>query len=362
MKKTQLLLLGCYTTLLSLFSYSIVAQQRVIVLEQKDGTNFRVFDDLAVAFDSLLPNDNMYIPSGVYSLATPTIVDSNVSIYGAGYRLDSSSVTGITNLSGSSLNIDANLVSISGIRFNNITVKKNSSEFMVNSCSFSRAYLDSNVRGTISNSYTLGLWSTQAYSNRGNYPAYKVAVMVHNNIIRSFKPLYQRTYNTCEHLDGVIFKYNVFLGTQFAEDSKNLLFENNIFPISASVVSSYDNSVIPPLLISSNLQVIVGARNTNLIFRNNSFNTSNNLLLADQPDINGHSGNQGKVTFYGGAYPNAYSENFDFRVQSGPNFVGPYANGFNPLPLNPHFRSININSQTDSIGRLKVNIKVIAQP
>ena len=276
--------------------------------------------------------DAIYLPGGAIAGSASLTIKNKVSIYGAGYRVDSSAVTQPTYLysdiifalgsEGSFLTGVSDAGSGISLRANNVTISR---------CIF----------------YTLGITAFGCLiEDNIIYDVLMGDGSIKSNMIRKnilYGGLIQNT-------QGWTFKNNIFIvanKSYLAYGLTNCSFYNNIF---------YNDNVFNPLFFTGG----AGLNISNNLFTTNAGYVGNKVQVIDSIFINYTKskwdlfqnfklqtrciglkyGNDGTdVGIYGTANPFKYSG----------------------LPINPHYQAINIPVSTDANGKLNVNITVAAQ-
>lgn len=357
---------------------SIVASfaQQTIVVEQPNGSNTRVFQDIDSAFLALTPNDRVYLPEGSFTLHGDAriINQSGVSIYGTGHKIDSTN-TNRTDISGY-IYIMANNITLEGIRFNDyLKVGINDTNFVAN-----------NINDlTINRCFIYGY--PPGGSNNSNPSILCANIPVNINILESIIAGDIKSYTTSRakvfcsrsvlfgQIDGLeksVFINNIFLFKGYhgygysqynpVEKTNESLFTNNIFKsrnyfiyVSSQVSSSISyNNIFKNNhfgdTITSNFSNPIFSLGTNSFFNNTEF------------DLEFLGGN----LFTGSIHINNI-DTFDFHIpliyglSDKGIFTDDYEGNKNSRPSNPQIVIDTIGSSTNDFGVLNVKIRAVTK-
>lgn len=338
-----------FTLFIAAMFISVVAfaQQNVAVLHSSGEVNaFMGHKSLITALDSAQSGDTIYLSGGIF--ATPSEITKGVAVIGAGFYPDSTLATSKTILggnikvSGTADNFYLEGVEITGDltlassadTINNVTLIRNKINGKFGGGANGRRINACNVIGCV-------LVSGFAMNYCDN-------TFVTNNIIAS--KLYMSNYNTISN--------NIFLSALGLEPNpgiadfdyntvRNNIFLNKIVTYSSSLVhyNLYENnmtiSATPAYGSGANITATKweGVSKDDIFVSQDStiYNYGDNYHLKKPSTWIGTDGSE--IGIYGGAFP--------------------WKEG--AIPSNPHIRSNKTASQTDSQGKLQLDIEVVAQ-
>lgn len=319
--------------------------QSIITIQRGNTTIFATTLDSAII--KAQNGDYIYLPGGLIATSSSALtINKNLKIFGAGYHPDSSSATGITQITPIvyfTTGADSSL--LTGVYLNQaIGFLSSLSNITITRCSFTT--LDQN-NSSISNIFI------SENIIRGNVNG---GVNSNSNIVFQKNIVY----------DGVIFKNysvlnNIFLRQNqfgsFINSSSNNVFENNVF---INPASSFNGGGNINNTFNNNLFVLDSAT---LYSMNTSGTNSNNIF------------NQNPSNIFVNLIPNAqWTSAQNFHLKPGSAGIGkgkdgtdigvygtslPFKEG--GIPLNPHIRSAVIAGTTNSAGKLSISINVAAQ-
>jgi hypothetical protein len=338
-----------------LFAASLVLnaiKAQVFIIERGSNTSL-AFNNIKSAVDALEDNDRLYLPPGEISLSGYTwhgyegnenqsntlLVNKNVSIYGAGCADGASS----TIIKDGFLIIgkDANGSFVTGIRFNsNVQLKLHHvSNIMVSRCKIDN-YLELYDSGNNNLISECEIGSTSANHTYGE--EYMSATFS--------KCIFHRAGSQYFRFANV---YNsLFIGNPY------FAWENSSFLNNVIVLSQSDNIADTYTINSKNCtysyNLWVGAKIRDIPDNNNTFS----LNITEEPYSNVFvdpaNGDYHLKTECQGK--NAASDGRDMGIFG---TVNPFKES--RLPLNPHFSLKVVSPETDTAGKLPVNIKIEAQ-
>lgn len=335
MKLKNLLTILCLTVITI---GSVFAQKRFILENKGVLTNTRIFDNLDSAVAAIQTDDILYIPGGNFGLpSSGMIIDKNgVDIIGAGHHPDSTTATERTYLTGD-ITVNADYVSISGIYLSgNIFVDGVASNPMITGFALKNSNVNSILLrdnasspetelSSISNNIirgSVGGGFTSSTSINHNIMEFRVSEFNGSGVYFSYNIfLYVSSYNKlCNDVDGATFTRNIFRGGN-----------GNIFTNNSNNNTLNDCSMSTANPIS---YVLIGT------------NVFNNISLIP--------------TFVGGSLPSTFDYAFDFHHSGGD--VGIYGgSGFSFKPRNPHIKTANISTKTNTNGGLQIYFEVEAK-
>jgi hypothetical protein len=349
MKKIAILLLSYFVTYLQ-------AQQITVALHHNGtATMFYGNNAFSNANNTAVNGDTIYLPGNSYY--SGVTVTAQLVIIGAGIHPDSTTATGYTNIT-SDISFQAgsdgsvlegiytgnNIYIGSNTRVNNVTVRR---------CYFSSLYFQSSFD------------TTHTCKNE----------IIEQNVINGGL--------LCNNSDYLIIRNN-FIQGQISGISQNALIENNIFyyqPIShygAYTIYNISGSVIRNNIFilpatgpyQSNNYYITGGSNNNVmnnifpvtsveysgdIYTNNYEGIgTDTIFVNDTVQYSSYAFNQNYHLIHPLAYPGYFNEGVG--VYGG---TVPMKDGL--LPTNPHIIQQTIAPNTDTNGKLNINIKVDAQ-
>ncbi|MDD5570154.1 MAG: hypothetical protein PHD97_03260 [Bacteroidales bacterium] len=325
--------------------------QRLIALEH--GTQITLYSRLDTTLVHAQNGDIIYIPGGTFDITGNISITKKLRIYGVGHYPDSTTATNPTILTGGSLYIKtgADSGSISGIYFTgNVYFGSTSVNQVVNNYTISRCCI----------SYLQLAYNASSTNTAQN-------IVISENVIRGETyggniqtSLFEKNiFNSCiNYINGATIKNNIFpasgtssyvFQTAYGCVMENNIFKNTsagyIFPGSTSGNSYYNNLFVVSITFPYNGCTGVGnitGVNTDSIFVNQTgvtFNYSHNYHLK--------STSAGK---------NAGTDGTDIGIYG---TSAPYKEG--AVPENPHIQYKSIAPQTNSNGKLNINIKTRAQ-
>lgn len=326
--------------------FSVTYGQKVVALNSSGSTTmFQGVNPLIDAFAAALPGDTIYLPGG--NLNAPASFNKAITLIGAGYHPDSSSVTLKTTISGTiQLTVDASSSRFEGMEFFGVVQMDNNAT--CSNITFSRCKMNSSVNFPGDSYATLNAFSECVFIGVPNIP----------NLVSS-------VFNNC------IFQSRV-------QNSKNNAFKNSVFLYNASSIASplfysgQNNDVVNNVFITSGIYVTSSnyacPGNT---YYNNLFVTSSPFYGADATIISSYTGvNQNDIFVNQSGYIFDFSHDYALQDASlypayNTSEVGLFG-GLMPwklgaMPLNPHFQSKSISGQTDNNGQLQIEITVESQ-
>lgn len=333
-----------FLSLLALLSFSVIWSQHVFTLDGGSGT--RVYTSIDSAMKYAVDGDYLYLPGTIINIPPGLMVKKRMNIIGAGHYPDSSVATGITVISGSvHFWSTASGSMIQGVFINGnifLGVDPASSaakNILVSRCNLVSIYLS--YEGTTNYGAENIIIKDNVF--RGDFFLAKVPnVLIENNFIEG----------TVVYGNGqVVVKNNIFLRRtgNAVSTSSSIRFENNIFMASGG---------------------FFGGTNSNHQFYNNIFKEAD--VIGPSPT---HQNNKFDVTnlFVNQSGPEfIYAHNYHLTADSPAKNAGydgkdcgvfgganPYKEG--ALPVNPHIRSKTLPSQTDTQGKINVQVTVSAQ-
>jgi len=347
------------SVIVCLFSFSIL-QAQVFVIERGTNTSL-TFDNLKAAVDALQDNDQLYIPPGVHSLAgykwtgyddtqnysDILVVNKKVSIYGAGYNegANSTVIDGGTFVIGK----DADGSLITGIWFRHGFQLDNVSNCIVNRCKIDNNY-SFGLTGTGNNSIVSECDINYIVTGGSSYTNPNIG----SGLVATFDKCIFRSYSSSLNLNTATIYNSVFLSTnayalQFISTSS--LF-NNIFIISTTVTNQALSAFGSNNTFSHNLWI--GGYPSPTASDNNTFSNeiqrepyANVFVDPDNSDYHLKDGCSGKNAGSDGTDVGIYGTAFPFKESKTPSI--------------PYFKLKVISPETDSNGKLPVNIQVEAQ-
>lgn len=326
--------------------FSTINAQKTVALHSASVTIYSGVNPFIDAYNASQNGDTIYLPGGAF--ASPTLINKQLYIYGAGYHPDSTQATNPTLITGNfNIGENADNLMMEGVQFaNTIIVGYNvSASFM----SFKRCRLNSgmNFSGTGNTNISLNNAFVECIIIGDLHLINLSNSTVSNSILQN------RTLDSKSN----VFKNNVYLYTATPGDGVFHRpyyneFSNNIFNISNGTYLIYD------------------ANDGNLYF--------NNLYVATSPNYGANaitSGNYTNVTassIFVNQSGTTFNYAHDYHLQNPTTYLGneasqvgiyggafPYKAG--AVPINPHIGSKIIAPQTTPNGELQINIRVNAQ-
>lgn len=356
MKKIATLVLISLMVLLN----NLAIAQKLIALQSGDKATF--YTDLDTALYYAKNGDDIYLPGGYIKANSTTFkIDKAVNIIGVGYNLYANPATENTIIQSQTIQIMpyVNGGSLSGICAKNgqLQIDNNVSNFNVNRCLFNVLSMGvSNVGISPSN---ISIIETVVYFNiqglQGADSAGPQNVTISNSIIGDIS-YNSKIFISDRSWENMTCKNSILIGYSDQYNSMidrimNSLFENcvildktNQYP-AGNLPNTFRNCIF-----TSSSNKWDPALNINCIFdqdRNSifidpqgfTFNMKNNYRLQDSSPGKNAGKDGTDIGIYGGRYP--------WKEGS--------------LPGNPHIETFDLAGKTDSIGNLRVKIKVAAQ-
>ena len=334
---------------------AIFAQSRVALHSVGQVTIFSGAAPFADAYNAAASGDTIYLSGGAF--VAPTEINKGIAVFGAGHYPDSTAVTGQTSVGGNIIvkegadNLRFEGIFFTGnITFNsnekvddvvfvrcriNGTLTYNQNNNMATPCE-NHLILQCVMIGAINFNNLQGSSITNCIIR--NRISNGINLNIANNVFLYFHGYYC-DYDGSPFAGGVkgsTMSNNVFLttndacGVPVAWGCSECLFVNNLINSTNSNIGGTNN-------ISTNNVFSVPRSNIFVSAADNEFDYTKDYHLQDPETYLGMDGKE--VGIYGGS-------------------LG-YKSG--AVPSNPHFSSATIAPTTDGDGKLKVNIKVIAQ-
>jgi hypothetical protein len=326
------------------------AQEPVTVLQHNG--NAQIFygqSSLIAAYNAAVNGDTLYLSAGAFN--PPASINKGLTIIGSGHFPDSATFKRRTTiLSDMYLNAGSDNSTLEGIYLigwvylcandplNNIVFKR-SNIIDIEFQSTSIAAKKSNI--TISECYMASIRAGNSVSNlviEKNIFEQSIGRIDSSAIIRN-NLFIRSSQSQLFWTDNSIIENNIFLddGTEHFGDCNNNTFSNNIFIISSAAVDFNNTTSGNSGNIESNNYFTVPQSSIFINQTGNLIDYSHNYHLQNPGAYLGTDGTQ--VGIYGGVIP--------FKEQG--------------MPQNPQIISKTIGTQTNSNGKLPVNIVVKAQ-
>lgn len=334
-----------------LLATNISATSQNLIAIQNGGTPvfFQQFDE---AISASHDGDTIYLPGGTWNISTP--INKRLHIAGVGHNPDSTHATFPTKLIGSfNLVGGASGGSLSGVFLDGSIL---GSTDTITSYTVDRCYLKNGI----------GLYSANSnftfIENVVGGNAHLIDQTVSNcSFFNNIFDCYFGNNNQNVYYDNCFFRNNIFLkgsycsyGCEWAIAGQYLLLENNVFATYYSNYSCF--SRVSNSILKNNLSVetinfsagtnvgsnnILGQAQLNIfvIQEGSAFSYTDDYHLQPSSPGKGAGQDGTDIGIYGGSYP--------------------WKDG--SIPANPHFQKVQVPAQTDSLGNLKVKIKVAAQ-
>lgn len=324
--------------MLWLLAFSGIAQQRVALHHNGATTIFSGSQPFVDAYNASVSGDTIYLPG--IDLTIPSVINKRLVIFGMGHHPDSTLATGVTSMSGLTLQAGAASSHFEGIRFaNSFTFSNNVS---IDSVVLCRNYIGGNI--SISGTGDVNLSDGIVIKENvitGNLNAQNTnSIQIFNNIILSISNIANNGWIANNILGRTNSGINVLTNVHQS------MIENNIIGWSSGISNCSNNLFIKnifsndPTSVTNNIwQDSWVNQNLNTVFENYqiAFTYEADYHLKLPGNFLGTTGNQ--VGIYGGLYP----------AKEG------------SVPANPHISSKNIGSTVDQQGKLDVQIKAVAQ-
>jgi len=357
MKKITTLVLIAFMVLLNNQAFA----QKLIALQSGDKATF--YTDLDTALYYAKNGDDIYLPGGYIKANSTTLkIDKAVNIIGVGYNPYTNAATENTIIQSQTIQIMpyVNGGSITGIFTINCTIQilETVDNFSVNRCLFSSIIFGN--YDVLKPPFNISITESVVENgiiNMESYPKCPQNVSITNSIIGNLNGAYpfqgnqfwdNITCRNCLILGKSTYGYPIIIGI------KSSLFENCIL-MDANVNSNLgcNNSIFRNCLFTgSGAELSVPA--PNLVY-NCIFNQPQHLIFVDPQDFVFNMKNDYRLRDDSPG-KNAGKDGTDIGIYGG---RYPWKDG--GLPVNPHIETFNVAGKTDSIGNLKVKIKVAAQ-
>lgn len=319
----------------------ISAKSQNLIARHSEGSVF-FYTTPSAAVSSAINGDTIYIPAGSYPGFS---VNVSIVVFGVGYDVDSTSVTGKTYIS-SIVNVYASNCRFEGLQLNSgVNIQGSVSNTTLTRC-FIGSTLSLSAGSTGATVYNNILYVTQGNGSQNNLFCNNLVFTYITNIDYSIIKNNTFLYEGLEPISGFEFNEisnNIFLNDSYsAGGSNNSLFYHNLFcnlPIGDLPCDGFPYN------------------NTNLCIDNLSgadefslFNDYTEGLLQANYFQNDLQASAGSVII------NAGTDGTDLGIYGG---TFPWKDG--GLPQNPHIFLIGIPSVSYDNGMLDVEIKVNAQ-
>jgi len=317
--------------------------QNVITLDGTPGT--RVFANIDSALKYAVDGDDLYLHGGNISVPNGLNIKKRIHVFGAGHYPDSTIATGRTNIVGdvifyneSSGSVLEGVYITGDINFGTSSTNAAAKNIRISRCNVTNIQLSEN-----------------GSSFRG-----AENVFIKDNVIRGemrFAYVKNVVFETncmvgqLQYADGITYiRNNIFMrGNNYTlSNVKYCRFENNIFLIS----SQFLNGDCPGNLFYNNVfkegDPLAGQYSSNNLFNvANLFVSQAGMVFSYFQDYHLTNDSPARNAGMGGT---------DCGIYGGAN---PYKEG--ALPVNPHIRSSVLPAQTDTLGKLNIQVKVAAQ-
>jgi hypothetical protein len=328
--------------LFTLLTISIISsaygQKRVALQSNGITTIYGGASPYIDAYNDAVDGDTLYLPGG--ELSSPSTYNKSLTIYGAGFRSDTSFVTEKTEISGFTIASGADNFHIEGVQVNgSIGVPTN---VKVDSILLKRIRVTGNITLSGTNQNCVGfkiqecvvhgsinLQNTASPEITNTIMSYVSNIengYIANNIIIANMFIYVFT-NISQSLIENNYLANLYLPGWFLNNCSNNSFVNNAinYDPTADATNSWNGNF---------LTIAPGDLFIDYIFL---FDEAANYNLLNPASFQGTTGNE--IGIYGGYFP--------------------AKEGF--IPENPHYQYKNIASQTNTNGELEVEITIEAQ-
>lgn len=334
-----------FATLL-LMSTTINAQQRVALHSNGNTTIFIDPNPFIDAYNAAVTGDTIYLSGG--SFQPPSTIDKGLTIFGAGFHVDSTAATFYTNItSGFTIGENADNLFLEGLFFQSYIATASNVSF--NNSHISRCYFQGglSINGSSGN-YTDNLLITESIF-KGNLSVenisnslisncifeaqlvYSVGNVIQNNIfLRNGGSWSSASGRTIYHASSNIFKNNIIYNTAiYSIEGTGNTFQRNLFCVGNPEMG------LSPISIDNYFGISQATVFINQVGYN-WINTNDNHL---QDPVTYFGTDTNPIGIYGGFFP--------FKAGA--------------VPVNPHIQYKNIATQTDSNGDLNIQLKVAAQ-
>jgi len=328
--------------LILLFGVVLSKAQNVIIVQ--DGNNASVHTSLDSAVIAAPPGAYIYLSDGIFILKSNNInINKELHIIGAGHYPDSTLATGRTVVRGSGVYFEqgSSNSTVEGIYFDGTIYTRDSDENSeINGLIFKRIYVgsissfqgnilikDSSVGGVSGSNMTI---TNCILGDNGRVLSNLSNSEIKNNIIFCNFFSWGRPLETVtsSRIINNIFIYSTDIRLPGVVDNE---IYNNIFTL------DYDLSESTNLSRENKFNIPT----ENILNRviETTFSYEDDYHLTPNSPAKGAGFNGKDIGIYGGDVP--------------------YKEG--AVPSNPHIQSVDIGSQTDSEGKLRVRVKVSAQ-
>ena len=326
---------------------AIFAQSRVALHHEGQVTIFGGAAPFTDAYNAASPGDTIYLPGGGFT--APANIAKSIAVFGAGHYPDSTTVTGQTSVGGNiNIRTGADNLRFEGILFTgNLTFVTNEK---VDNVTIARC----RINGTLT--YNQNNSMATPCENHQIIQSVLVGDLTLSNLTGSI-------ISNCIIQNGISY-------------GNNLSIFNNVFLRNSTTSGTYVLYSINGFTVSNNVFLNRGLYPNNIQWSCVGI-LNNNLFTSPGPNFgtNVATGNYTGVAandIFEEAADNVFDYTKDYHLQDPETYVsidgtqvGIYggALGYKPgaVPGNPHFSSAIIAPTTDGEGKLKVNIKVIAQ-
>lgn len=342
---------------LILFLFGVFSTKAQSIIIVQHGNQASTYTSLASAVAEAPSGADIYLSGGTYHLNSYLYINKKLHIIGAGHHPDSTIATRRTVITGSGIYYreGSDYSSIEGVYFDNKirlgSLYSSDNEEIITGLLFKRIYIDnlfssSNGKGQdilIKDSYLVGTLYGQSSNNVTisncviGEPGESLRDLENSTIVNNIIFCEYRYYKNYPLTDihGSRISGNIFIVSEdtrvFSDCANNELF-NNIY--TQEIVQSFGRGSI-----SQNNQFNIPLDDILINVNSSAVSYEDDYHLTPNSPAKGTGLNGEDIGLYGG--------------------VSPYKEG--AIPSNPHIQFVEIASQTDSEGKLKVHIKVSAQ-
>ena len=334
------ILLPAYFILLSNF---VQAQQRVALQSNGTTTIYSSTDPFIAAYTDAVSGDTIYLSGGAFT--PPATINKGITVFGAGFHLDSTSATYPTIISNNiTIGSSADNLYMEGIELQTIT---HNSQDTTDNVSFVRCRINQFNGDYTGPGESTGWFLLQNVIISNMEMSGIIGSVVYNNILTG------RIINSKTNLfsNNLIKKQGSYSNDTFAGLQNNTIVNNVVFH-----TGSYFSSGL-----------------TGNIWENNVFAENNPPLGSPVIDNNNYK-NIDLTTVFVNQTGNAFNYSHDYHLQTAAQAlylgndlteVGIYGGTFpfkeGAVPQNPHISSKTIAPLTTTNGDLNIQIHVIAQ-
>ena len=335
-------------------SQVVNAQQKFNV---QNGAKTEFYNDIETAIEQAQAGDTVYLPAGLIQLQNDLVIDKRLSLVGVGWDINTLQTTFPTEINKIiTFTENANGSLLTGCKINGNIYLGNSSAVQ------DIKLIRNQIIGAVCYIYIYA--GSSNISIRENYIYLRTGNQQFN--------ISANPASTSNLPHNCFIENNIFScgGTALILSIKNSYVINNVFDASFGLNDNSYNIKTNYTIVQNNY-----IRNTityfpslyageNNIFNNNAFGNDVTFPGGSNTGVDNLMNQAFDDTFESGTYhvkatslcKNAGTDGTDIGIYGG---VFPYKDG--SIPFNPHIRPNSIATQTDSEGKLQINITITAQ-